>query len=61
MNLRKNKIGILGGSFDPAHKGHLAISKEALKRFNLKYIDNMGKGPIGSTNQKQQYMQLACN
>ena len=38
MNLKKNKIGILGGSFDPAHKGHLAISKEAVKRFKLKQI-----------------------
>ena len=38
MNKKKIKIGVLGGSFDPAHKGHLAISKEAKKRFDLKSI-----------------------
>ena len=38
MSLKKNKIGILGGTFDPAHKGHLVISKEAAKKFTLKKI-----------------------
>ena len=35
MISKKIKIGVLGGSFDPAHKGHLALSREAIKRFKL--------------------------
>lgn len=28
-------IGLFGGSFDPPHGGHVHVSREALKRFNL--------------------------
>ncbi|WP_297768054.1 nicotinate-nucleotide adenylyltransferase [uncultured Roseovarius sp.] len=31
-------IGLLGGSFDPPHAGHLHISREALKRFGLDWL-----------------------
>lgn len=29
------RIGLLGGSFDPVHKGHIAIAKEAIKELSL--------------------------
>ena len=31
-------IGLLGGSFDPAHEGHAHLSHEAMKRMGLDQV-----------------------
>jgi nicotinate-nucleotide adenylyltransferase len=36
--MRRLRIGLLGGSFNPAHAGHLHISKLALKHLGLDYV-----------------------
>ena len=38
MSYKKKKNGILGGTINPVLKGHLTISKEAVKRFMLKEV-----------------------
>ncbi len=38
MKKLRKKLGILGGSFDPPHKGHLKISLEAKRKFKLNKI-----------------------
>jgi len=38
MASRGMVIGLLGGSFDPAHEGHAHISREALKRMGLDQV-----------------------
>lgn len=31
-------VGLFGGSFDPAHEGHVQVTLEALKRFGLDHV-----------------------
>jgi len=35
---RGQSIGLLGGSFDPAHAGHAHITREAMRRFGLDQV-----------------------
>ena len=35
---RSIKVGLMGGSFNPAHKGHLFVASTALKKLNLDEI-----------------------
>lgn len=35
---RGQVVGLLGGSFDPAHAGHVHITKAALRRFGLDHV-----------------------
>jgi len=38
LKASNKSIGLLGGSFDPAHKGHIAISKIAIKKLKLSKV-----------------------
>ena len=38
LRRKKKEIGILGGSFDPPHEGHVEISKISLKKIKLSKI-----------------------
>ena len=38
VKVSNKPIGLLGGSFDPAHKGHIAITKIAIKKLKLNKV-----------------------
>ena len=61
------RVGILGGTFDPVHLGHLTLAEEALVQLNLDYVLFMPTGQpwlkdgqqLSSANDRLQMVRLA--
>ena len=44
MSMNKKKIGIMGGTFNPIHNGHIALAKAAYEYCNLDEVWFMPSG-----------------
>lgn len=42
--MNRKKVGIMGGTFDPIHTGHLILAEAAYENFNLDYVLVMPNG-----------------
>ncbi len=64
---KSQRIGILGGTFDPIHKGHIEPAKQALAKFNLDKVlvipahkPPHKSGTNASTMHRVNMVELAC-
>ena len=57
----RKKIGILGGTFDPFHKGHFLLAKTAYEQFSLDEVWIMPNGnPPHKKNIEQTDFEIRC-
>ena len=68
MKKKLNNIGILGGSFDPPHKGHLYVTKQSIKRLDLRKViwaitkkNPLKKRPFFSLNMRKKMCKKIIN
>jgi nicotinate-nucleotide adenylyltransferase len=65
MDVTAAPIGLLGGSFDPIHYGHLQLARDALKHLPLEEVRFLPaaqpwqKGPITAAEHRARMVQLA--
>ena len=65
MNATAAPVGLLGGSFDPIHYGHLQLAQDALRHLPLEEVRFLPaaqpwqKGPITTAEHRAQMVQLA--
>ncbi len=65
MNATAAPVGLLGGSFDPIHYGHLQLARDALKHLPLEEIRFLPaaqpwqKGPMTAAEHRARMVQLA--
>ena len=67
MGKDKRQIGILGGSFDPVHMGHLGLAQETYEKFGLNQVlfipvfqsPHKPRVPLASANHRLAMLRLA--